>query len=95
MNISLTPELEQLVHDKVKSGRYNSATEVVREALLLLVERDELRRSQLEELKQKIKVGLEQLDAGRSVVFDEETLKGIKLRSSIARKPDRSRSSAS
>ncbi len=80
MSISLPPELEQLVHDKVKSGRYSSATEVVREALLLLEERDELRRLQLEELKQKIQVGLEQLDAGQSVVFDQETLKGIKMR---------------
>jgi antitoxin ParD1/3/4 len=80
MNISLTPELEQLVHDKVKSGLYNSASEVVREALRLLQERDELRRLRLEELKRQIKVGIEDLDAGRSVVFDEETLEGIKRR---------------
>jgi antitoxin ParD1/3/4 len=40
MNVSLTPELEQLVQEKVKSGRYLSASEVVREALRLLEERD-------------------------------------------------------
>lgn len=34
MNISLTPELEKFVNAKVKSGRYNSASEVVREALI-------------------------------------------------------------
>ncbi len=40
MNVSLTPELEQFVHEKVKSGRYLSASEVVREALRLLEERE-------------------------------------------------------
>ncbi len=33
MNVSLTPDLEQLIHQKVESGRYPSASEVVREAL--------------------------------------------------------------
>ncbi|MGB8843566.1 MAG: type II toxin-antitoxin system ParD family antitoxin, partial [Aliidongia sp.] len=33
MNVSLTAELEQLIHLKVETGRYNSASEVVREAL--------------------------------------------------------------
>ena len=40
MNISLTPELEQMVDDKVKSGRYASASEVIREGLRLLEERE-------------------------------------------------------
>jgi len=41
MNVSLTPDLERFVRDKVDSGLYNSASEVVREALRLLVARDE------------------------------------------------------
>ena len=45
MNVSLTPELETLVNEKVKSGDYNSASEVVREALRLLKEQDELKGS--------------------------------------------------
>jgi antitoxin ParD1/3/4 len=36
MTVSLTPELEKFVSAKVGSGRYNSASEVVREALRLL-----------------------------------------------------------
>ncbi len=40
MNVHLTPELEQLVQTKVQSGRYNSASEVVREALRLMEQRD-------------------------------------------------------
>jgi antitoxin ParD1/3/4 len=80
MEIALTPELEQLVHDKVKSGRYSSASDVVGEALRLLQERDDAQSLRLEELKQQIRVGIEDLNAGRAVAFDEETLKGIKQR---------------
>lgn len=40
MNVSLTPELETLISKKVESGRYTSASEVVREALRLLEEQD-------------------------------------------------------
>ena len=40
MNVSLTPRLEELVRRKVASGLYNNASEVVREALRLLLERD-------------------------------------------------------
>ena len=43
MNVSLTPELEQLVNEKVESGFYQTASEVVREALRLLSERDQER----------------------------------------------------
>jgi antitoxin ParD1/3/4 len=40
MNVSLTPELDEFVAGKVESGRYTSASEVVREALRLLEEHD-------------------------------------------------------
>jgi putative addiction module CopG family antidote len=42
MNVSLTPELERFVGEKVKSGLYNNASEVVREGLRLLKEQDEI-----------------------------------------------------
>ncbi len=59
MNISLTPQLEDLVKRKVDSGLYGSASEVVREALRLLDERDRLNAMRLEELRAEIKKGLE------------------------------------
>ncbi|MSV28135.1 MAG: type II toxin-antitoxin system ParD family antitoxin [Bryobacterales bacterium] len=40
MNISLTPELEQLIKDKVQTGLYQTVSEVLREGLHLLRERD-------------------------------------------------------
>ena len=40
MNISLTPHLEEMIRAKIASASYNSASEVVREALRLLEEED-------------------------------------------------------
>ena len=64
MNISLTPELEALIADKVASGHYSSSSEVVREGLRLLVEKDALRQEQIKLLNEKIQVGLDQMEAG-------------------------------
>jgi antitoxin ParD1/3/4 len=44
MNVTLTPQLEALVREKVETGSYEDANEVIREALLLLDDRDRLRR---------------------------------------------------
>lgn len=65
MNVSLTAELEQLVNEKVASGMYHSASEVVREGLRLLKERDELRRVQMDEVRRDVMLGVEQIRAGR------------------------------
>lgn len=67
MNVHLTPELEQMVQNKVKTGRYNSASEVMREALRLMDDRDQLKTMQKEELRKKIAAGLKSLDEGRVV----------------------------
>jgi antitoxin ParD1/3/4 len=72
MNVSLTPELEQFVQEKVKSGRYLSASEVVREALRLLEDRDRVRQIKLETLRQEIMVGVEQIERGEMI--DGETV---------------------
>ncbi|MEH1854904.1 MAG: type II toxin-antitoxin system ParD family antitoxin [Nostoc sp.] len=71
MNISLTPELEQLVKDKVNSGRYHSVSEVMGEALRLLDERDRVQEKRLAELKAKIQVGIEELERGEGIDGEE------------------------
>jgi antitoxin ParD1/3/4 len=58
MNINLTPKLESMVREKVSSGRYTSASEVVREALRLMEEQDHLRAAKLEQLRQSIQEGV-------------------------------------
>ena len=65
MNVNLTPELENLVNEKVTSGLYNSASEVVRDALRLLREQDELRRIRQDELRKEIRRGVDASAQGR------------------------------
>jgi antitoxin ParD1/3/4 len=67
MNVHLTPELEALVQAKVKSGRYNSASEVVREALRLFEERDELLKLRKDAIRQQIEAGWNSLRRGEGV----------------------------
>ena len=57
MNVSLTPELEQYVNGKVQSGLYHSASEVIREGLRLLKEKDAVHQRKLEALRRDIQVG--------------------------------------
>ena len=64
MNVSLTPELDQFVAAKVASGRYTSASEVVREALRLLEERDQARNAQLAVFNEELGHRLQALDRG-------------------------------
>lgn len=77
MNVSLTPELEQLVTEKVKSGLYTSASEVIREALRLLRERDEVRQVKLQELRREIQLGMDDLEAGRATTYNDDTLPSL------------------
>jgi len=71
MNVHLTQELAQLVQNHVKSGRYGSASEVVRDALRLLAERDELIELRKQELRKRIALGLDSLQRGEGVDGDE------------------------
>lgn len=72
MNVNLTPELELLVRRKVASGMYTSASEVVREALRLMEEQDQMRTVRLEQLRQDVRKGLE---SGQSGPWDPEAIK--------------------
>jgi antitoxin ParD1/3/4 len=76
MNVHLTPELEQLVQTKVQSGRYNSASEVVREALRLMEQRDELRAIQIQELRSRMDRALAESTRGEGA-DGEEFMQGL------------------
>ena len=84
MNVSLTPELEKFVSNKVQTGRYNSASEVVREALRLLEEHEQARAAQLGEFNKELGRRLAALDRGEHVDLDE-------TRSRLQRKPEERR----
>ena len=70
MNISLTADLERFVNEKVASGMYTSASEVIHEGLRLLKERDELRRFRTDELRRDLMLGVEQVRAGQGKKYD-------------------------
>ena len=48
MNITLGSEFEQRINEKVASGLYTSASEVIRDGLRLLFEKDVLKQQQLD-----------------------------------------------
>jgi antitoxin ParD1/3/4 len=85
MNVSLTPELEKFVADKVASGRYTSASEVVREALRLLEEHERSRTAQLEEFNRELRKRIDSADRGEYVTA-EASLRRIKEKSAQRRK---------
>lgn len=68
MHISLTPHLEDFVKAKVASGRYNNASEVIREALRFMETHEELiYQMKLDRLRQEVAKGAEQAERGEFV----------------------------
>ena len=68
MHLTLTPELDRMVGEKVASGLYESPSEVVREALRLMLERE----SALDWLRREARLGFEQLEAGEALDITRE-----------------------
>ena len=75
MNVSLTPELEEMIQEQVRSGQYSSASEVIRDALRLFRERELLRQIRLEELRREIDKGLKDVEQGRVAPLDIAAIK--------------------
>jgi antitoxin ParD1/3/4 len=75
VNVSLTPELGAFLRSRVKSGRFHTTSEVVREALRLLERQEQEREQGLRQLKAKLKRGAAQAErgelAGGDAVFDD------------------------
>ncbi len=66
MNVSLSNELERFVYEKVASGFYTSASEVIRESLRLLKERDlNVNQSRLLALQADVYKGLADIKEGK------------------------------
>lgn len=88
LNVNLTPELEGLIRQKVSSGRYNSASEVVREALRLMEAEDQLRAARLEHLRHEIQEGFQSGSARAWNVSDmkREGRKRLASRTASSRK---------
>jgi antitoxin ParD1/3/4 len=85
MNVHLGPVFDRFVANLLKSGLYQSQSEVLREGLRLLKEREELRELRLAELRKQIAIGAEQADRGR-FVDGERAFAEIRKRSARHRK---------
>jgi antitoxin ParD1/3/4 len=86
MNVSVTEELAGYVRKKIKSGRYNNASEVVREALRRMEDDDnrsirlaaptaedllaDLNEQQLEGIRQRVRNGIESIERGDYVLYE-------------------------
>ena len=75
VNISITPELDAFLQSRVDSGRYQTTSEVVREALRLLERQERERDEAFHQLKAKLEIGTAQAERGELIdgvqVFDE------------------------
>jgi antitoxin ParD1/3/4 len=89
MNVSLPPELEARVRQRVESGLYGSASEVIREALRLFEAYEQVKTAKLDHLRQDIAQGLSDVKNGRVKDLDFASLKKqgrqlLKARKSVA-----------
>ena len=73
--MTLPPELQRFVEDKVRAGQYASAEEVVRGALAMLRDQEELSAAELADLRRDVREGLDQLDRGDGEAWDVERAK--------------------
>jgi antitoxin ParD1/3/4 len=85
MNISLTPQLEAYIKQKVETGMYTSVSEVIREALRLMEAQDAVQAMKLDALREDIRRGLASLDNGKGTPLDMDAIKA-KGRERLARK---------
>jgi antitoxin ParD1/3/4 len=68
-NINLTERLDRFVEKTVGSGRYGNASEVVREGLRLLEQREQEERTKLKWLRGAVKDGLDEIEGGQGIEF--------------------------
>ena len=78
MDITLTPQINAWIAEKVAQGLYSSSSEVIAEGIRLLKRQEEQRLSMLKDLRQDIVVGLAQLDTDKTVSFDAAQVADIK-----------------
>jgi antitoxin ParD1/3/4 len=75
MNVSLTTELAEFVKQQVESGMYQTASEVMRDGLRLLKQREQFRQIRVEELRKEVAIGIEQADRGEVAPLDFDAIR--------------------
>jgi antitoxin ParD1/3/4 len=85
MNVNLGTVFDQFVADLLKTGHYQSQSEILREGLRLLKEREELKQLRLAALRKEIAIGTEQARQGK-VIDGEAVFTEIRKKSQEARR---------
>lgn len=76
-NVVLTDHHEQVIEGLVRSGRYRNASEVMREGLRLLEQREELEAAKLKALREAAHIGFNDIEEGRYQQVADEELDGF------------------
>lgn len=76
-NVVLTEHHERIIADLVGSGRYQNASEVLREGLRLVEARETLEAARLAALREAARLGFADLEAGRFRDIAESELDGV------------------
>ncbi|NJL64102.1 MAG: type II toxin-antitoxin system ParD family antitoxin [Methylacidiphilales bacterium] len=71
MNVHLGQTFDNFVAELIATGLYQSQSEVIREGLRLLKEKEDLRKAKLAELRREIQLGL---DSGAAEPLDMEAI---------------------
>ncbi|MDB5356325.1 MAG: addiction module antidote protein family [Phycisphaerales bacterium] len=75
MDITLNPEMQRFVAEKVQAGQYASASDLVNDALAVLRDEEELTPEDIEELRRDVKIGIEEHRRGESTPLDMDAIK--------------------
>lgn len=75
-NVVITEHQQDMIESLVESGRYQNASEVLREGLRLIEQREQRDAAKLRALQAAVQVGLDDLDAGRYVELEDDELEG-------------------
>jgi putative addiction module CopG family antidote len=71
-SVALSPRLETFVREQVEGGRYNNVSEVVRDGLRLLEQRQQEDAAKLDALRRAVATGVADIDEGRFTVIDPD-----------------------
>ena len=76
-NVVLTEHHEKVISDLVASGRYQNASEVLREGLRLIEERDARNTARLQILQEAARAGFADFDAGRFIELEDDAIENL------------------
>ena len=77
MNVNLGEMFDRFVAQLIESGHYQSQSEVIRDGLRLLKEKEELRAARLQQLRSEVDKGIKDIEDGNYKTYNSETLKQV------------------